>query len=414
MKIVCIDNGLYCAPCEDLSDGGKNEVYYYTPWGRPFPSHEDYVKGYGYGNLKKELWPFYKIPDADMIVNFDVSNNDLIHYLKQHHPDKSIFGAGQGEKLEHDRVFLKEWLKAKGCAVGPYKVIKGFSELVKYLKTENNKWIKTNIFRGEMETIFFTKWSDYKYIIDEISVSLSLLKEDYVFIIEDPIEAVVQSGSDNFFTNGDFVPFSWGFEISKNLCVNKVINEMDEIPEELLINLEAMRPLMARMDYRGPVSTEERITDKKESFLIDFTARLPAPMGQMYPVFINNWTEVVYNIGKNKSVEIDCDYDYIGSYCLCSEHARNNNVKVRVDEKNLKDVRFQMVAQNNDGYFALKGNEGICVLVAGGKNPQEVLDKIKEARKHVDAHDINDTGLKEIDDDFQEAFDGIKSLGIKF
>lgn len=414
MKILCIDNGLYTPQCDDLSDGGKNEVFYYTPWAQPFPSINDYQKGYGYGNLKKELWFFNRVLEADLIANFDVSNNDLIHYLKQVHPKKSVFGAGQGEKLEHDRVFLKEWLKAKGMPVGPYKVIKGFSDLLKYLKVNPDKYVKTNIFRGDMESFHFNSWEDEKYILDEMAVILGLLKDDYTFIVEDPIEAVVQSGSDNFFTNGEFVPFSWGFEIDKNLCVNKVINDIDDMPPELLGNIEALRPLMARMDYRGPVSTEERITNKNESFLIDFTARLPAPMGQMYPVFINNWTEVVYKIGKNQQVDIDCDYDYIGSYCLMCEHARNNNVKVKVDEKHLKDVRFQMVAKNKDGYFALKGNEGICVLVAGGKSPQEVLEKIKAAKKYVDAYNIDDTGLMAIDYHFEEALKGVQSIGIKF
>lgn len=415
MKIVCIDNGLYCAPCEDLSDGGKNEVYFYTPWAQPFPSVNDYQKGYGYGNLKKELWPFYRIPDADMVVNFDVSNNDLIDFLRKQFPSKSIFGAGRGEKLEHDRVFLKEWLKTKGMPVGPYEVIKGFSNLVKYLKTsKGTKWIKTNIFRGDMETFRYNTWDDDKYYLDEIAVILGLLKENYTFVIEEDIEAVVQSGSDNFFTGGNFVPFSWGFEIDKNLCVNKVINDIDEMPQELLGNLEALRPLMERMDYRGPVSTEERITVDHDSYLMDFTARLPAPMGQMYSVFIKNWAEVVYKIGKNEMPEIDCDHDYIGSYALMSEHARNNNVKVMVDPKHLKDVRFQMVAQNSDGYFALKGNEGICVLIAGGKNPQEVLDKLKEAKKYVDAMSLDDTGLHAIDHHFEEAHEAVKSLGIKF
>lgn len=415
MKIVCIDNGLYCAQCEDLSDGGKNEVFFYTPWGRPFPSIEDFHKGHGYGNLKKELWPFYRIPEADMVVNFDVSNNDLIHYLRQQHPDKSVFGAGRGEKLEHDREFLKEWLKTKGMPVGPYKVVKGFSQLVKHLKTtKDTKWIKTNIFRGDMETFRYNSWDDDKYYLDEVAVILGLLKENYTFIIEDDIEAVVQSGSDNFFTKGQLVPFSWGFEIDKNLCVNKVINDIEDMPEELLGNLEALRPLMERMDYRGPVSTEERITKDHDSYLMDFTARLPAPMGQMYPVFINNWTEVIYKIGKNEVPEIDCDHNYIGSYCLNSEHARNNNVKIMVDPKHLKDIRFQMVAQNSDGYFALKGNEGVCVLVSGGNTPQEVLDKLKDAKQYVDAMGLDDSGLQAINHQFEEALEGVESLGIKF
>src|SRR5690348_637794 len=145
MKITVLDNGLYCSQAEALSEGGKNTVVYCKPWARPFPTVDDYAVGHGYGHLQKEVYCFDHLLDSDLIVNFDVSQNDLIHFLRQVLPKKAIFGAGLGERLEHDRVLFKKWLVQLGLPVGPYKVIKGLEALREYLKKNPKKYIKTNI-----------------------------------------------------------------------------------------------------------------------------------------------------------------------------------------------------------------------------------------------------------------------------
>jgi hypothetical protein len=241
-----------------------------------------------------------------------------------------------------------------------------------------------------------------------------MLKDEYTFIVEDPIEAACQSGVDMFFSNGELIPFSWGFEISKNLCVNKVVRDMDEVPECLRTNIEGIQPLMKRMDYRGPVSTEDRIVDKDTAYLIDFTARIPAPMGQMYPVFIKNWVDVCYGIGINKPVEIECDHDYIGSFALSSEHAITNNVKIMIEKGKEMDVRLCMAAQNKDGVFAVKGNSVVCCLVAGGKSPDEVIKKLKKASEYVNAFSLDKDPVDGIDKQFEDALKGLNEVGIKF
>lgn len=414
MKVLVIDNGLYTPHAEALSDGGKNEVRFYKPWAKPFPTIEDYAVGHGYGDLKKEIWFFNHVLDSDMIVNFDVSGNDLIDYLRKVHKDKSIFGSGAGERLEHDRVFFKKWLEHLGLPIGPYKVIKGLDNLKKYLEKNPDKFIKTNIFRNDMESFHFGKWDDDKYLLDEKSVVLGMLKDEYTFIVEDPIDCACELGFDGFYSNGNYIPFTWGVEIAKNLYVGKVIKDIDEMPPCMTNTMEKFSALLDRMDYRGALSTEERLITKDESYFIDFCARIPAPLGQIYPVAIKNWAELVYKIGKKEDVEVECDYDYVGAFALSTEHSLEHHVKMMVEDKHLKDVRFQTVAQNKDGYFAVKGNTCVAVLVAGGDSPKEVLDKIKDAKEYVNAYGLEKDPVDGIDRQFEESLEGMKSIGIKF
>lgn len=414
MKFLVLDNGLYTSQAAALADGGKNTVYYFTPYAHAFPSIENKMKGYGIKGLTKVLNFFEHVDNVDGIINFDVTSNDVIDYFRRHKPNICTFGAGKGEKLEHDRVFLKKWLEHYKLPVGPYKVITGITDLSNYLKKNPGKYVKTNIFRDDTESFFFDSWEDDEDLLNERAVTLGIFKETETFIVEDPIEAACQSGVDMFFGNGKFIPFSWGFEISKNLCVNKVVDDLEDIPVCLRNNIETLGPLMKRLDYRGAVSTEDRIVDKDTAYLIDFTGRLPAPMGTMYPVFIKNWAELVYKIGKNEDVDVECDYDYIGSFALSSEHALTHNVKMKVDPKHLDDVRFQMVGQDKDKVYAIKGNSVVCCLVAGGKTPQEVLEKLKNASTYVDCYSLDKEPVEGITAQFDEALKGLTSVGIKF
>lgn len=414
MKIAVIDNGLYTAQAEALNDNGRNEVVFCKPWAKPFPTIEDWAVGHGYGALKKEIYFFDHILDSDLIVNFDVSNNDLIHYLRQVHPEKAIYGAGMGERLEHDRVAFKKWLEHFGLPVGPYKVIVGLDSLKNYLKKNPNKFVKTNIFRNDMESFFFGKWDDDKYLLDEKAVTLGMLADTYTFVVEEPIDCACELGYDGFFSNGKYIPFAWGIEIEKNLYIGKVISEIDEMPECMTNTLDTFQGLLTKMDYRGALSTEERLISQKESYFIDFCARIPAPLGQIYPVAIKNWPELVYKIGKKESVEVECDFPYVGGFAISAEHAADHNLKLIVDKKNLDSVRFQTISQNKDGYFAVKGNTAVVVLVAGGNSPKEVMDRIKEAKDYVDAYSLEKDPIDGIDKQFEECAKGMESIGIKF
>ena len=67
-----------------------------------------------------------------------------------------------------------------------------------------------------------------------------------------------------------------------------------------------------------------------------------------------------------------------------------------------------------DKVYAIKGNSVVCCLVAGGKTPQEVLKKLKDASKCVDAFSLDKDPVEAIDQQFEDALGGLKKVGIKF
>lgn len=394
MNYLVFDTGLYVQQANELARGG-NKVRYYTPW---IIHYKDFVLGKGFENIEKVLYFEDHIDWADCIVFFSVVGNAQCHYLRKTLNGKSVFGAGLGERLENDRVLLKQWCKKLGLMVNNYHVCKGVTELKKHLKENPDRYVKINIFRGDMESFYAKDYESIEMVLDQIEMAFGPHKEEYDFIVEEPIKTDVEVGFDGFFNGIEYIkPYFVGYEYHKNLYMAHVT---DELPEPLEETLLAFQPLFTKMGYRGAISTEEKIVSKEEHYFLDACMRLPNPLSALYPVMINNWSDAVYKIGKGEDVELDVKYKYLGAYGLSSPAAEKVYVKVDIDQKYKDNIRYQMVCGRKDGaVYTIPGHNWsfVAVLVAGGNSVDEVLTKLKESADHVDSYNIDKEGINSID-----------------
>jgi hypothetical protein len=405
------DKGLYVHQSEALSEDGKNRVLYHTPYETRDPHFKDYVIGKGFGHLEKVLYPEDYYEKADCIVFPDVSGNSLCNFLRKIYPDKSIWGSGLGERLENDRVLLKEWCAELGLDVNKYTVIKGVDKLREHLKTNKDKYVKINIFRGDMESFHSPDYDSIESVLDELAVTLGSDKNEYDFIVEDAIKTDVEAGADVIFNGKEFLSSMFcGYELHKNLYVAHVT---DRLPEPLMETLDAFTPLLRKMQYRGAFSTEEKVVSANEHYFIDACMRLPNPLSALYPVFIKNWAEVVYQVGLGNKIDLDIEHKYVGAFGLTSLAAKDSYVKINIKEGHDKDVRLQMVTGRNGKNYAVPGWEVVAILVAGGNSVDEVLNKLKENAKYVDAHFLDKDPLEGIDM-IKEVIKKGEKVGIKF
>ena len=410
-KFVVIDKGLYVHQSEALAEGGKNKVFYHTPWETKDPQYRDFIVGKGFGHLQKVLYPEDHFESADCIVFFDVASNSLCNFLRKIYPSKSIWGAGLGERLENDRVLLKEWCAELGLPVNKYEVVKGVTKLREHLKANKDKYVKVNIFRGDMESFHSPDYDSIESVLDELAVTLGSDKEEYDFIVEDKIDTDVEAGADVIFNGTEFLkPMFCGYELHKNLYVAHVT---EELPAPLMETLDAFTPLLSKMNYRGALSTEEKVVTAKKHYFIDACMRLPNPLSALYPVMINNWSEVVYRTGLGESVDLDVKYKYVGAFGLSSIAAEKSYVKVNIKKGHDSDVRLQMCTGRSDKVYAVPGWPVIAILVAGGNSVDEVLSKLKDNAKYVDAHFIDKDPLEGIDV-IKSLIEKGKGVGIDF
>ena len=413
MKYLVYDTGLFCEQANALWQKEGDTVWFYSPYINKEPKSADGLIGKNFEHLTKVFYFEDYVEKADCIVFFDVLGNDRCNSLRKQYPNKSIWGAGLGERLENDRILLKEWCKELELQVSPYIEIKGLKNLEEHLKTHKNKYVKINIFRGDTES-FFAK--DFEYVKMEINrnrFALGPNEEEFSFIVEDEIKSDVEVGVDTIFNGTEYVGGFMGYELHKNLYVAKQFKTIEELPISLYETMDSFKPLFAKMNYRGAFSTEEKIVDKEHNYFIDACCRLPNPLSALYPVMIENWAEVVYKVGKGEAVELDIKHKYVGAFGLSSLAAKDNYVKVEIDPKYRDKVRYQMVCGGKNGNYSCPGWEVVAILVAGGDSVDEVLEGLKEASKGVDAHFLDKDPLEGIHM-IKDVIKKGKSVGIEF
>ena len=419
-KFLIQDCGIYLNLANDLAAKGENLVRYYTDYGSAFPSYREYATGdgmdkegktWGFEDLIKCDDFFDFIEESDCIGTFDCSKNDLIEFLRKLYPDKSIFGAGWMARLEDDRLMFKRFLEKLKLPVIPYTPVKGFDNLRKHLKENPGKVVKTNIFRKDFESLVCKDFQSVKQLLVNREPAFGCYADEMIFIVEDFVESVVEAGFDGFYTPaGGFQHFSYGIEFDKNFYLGRVGGEL---PDVLRSTLDVIDPYFAKKDYRGLISTEERIVSQKEHYFIDPCLRGAMPLGVLFGRYIKNWPEVMYNVGLNQPFEIDCDHKYVAAMSLTSRNAEDFFTYIKFAEGHRDDFRLMMACQDKEGnHYSVKGLEAIVVAVAAGETPQEAVDNLKATGEWVEAHGLENDELKQIDID--ETIKKAASVGIVF
>jgi len=419
MKFLVHDLGIFLEQANALAEGGKNEVIYCTPWASAYPKFADFCIGLDFEHVRKAdkhgnpllFWDW--VEWADCVVSFDVHQNDELAYIRNKYPNKSTWGSGLGERLEADRIALKQWIKAIGLPMQKYAVVEGLTKLREYIKTNPDKFVKMNIFRGDMES-FHAKDAEFNDLqFDKMAVAYGPKKESIKFMVEDMIDTDVEIGYDGFFNGMNYADKCFvGYEFHKNAYLAKV-TDFEDLPDQIYETMDAFTPVLQKLDFRGALSTEEKIVSKTEHYFLDICSRLPSPLSQLYPVMIKNWAEVVYKFGLKQDVELDIENRYVGAIALESEYAKDNFLRIDVDKKNRDKIRFQSACMNAGKYYAVKGNSNVCVLVAGGDSVDDVLSKLKDYAKLVDGHGIDKDDVNGMDV-MKEIIEKGKQVGIDF
>jgi hypothetical protein len=388
-----------------LAAGGKNEVIYCSQWQTAYPEFKDFAVGLDFEYLKKKdkhgipllFWDY--VEWADCICNFDVHMNDEIAALRRLFPKKSVWGSGFGERLEDDRIALKKWIEALGLPMQKWKAVTGVTELEKYIKANPDQYVKLNIFRGDegMDSFHAKDIESIQYKLLKMRLTYGPKAEDMPFVVEETIDTPVEIGYDGFFNGKNYADKCFlGYEYHKNLYVAKVI-DFEDLPEPLFETMDAFTPVLEKMDFRGALSTEEKILSPKEHYFLDICARLPSPLSALYPVMIKNWAEMVYKFGKKEDVALDIDAKYVGAIALEDEALEHDFEEVRIKPNSRDKVRFQCACQHEGKYYAVKGNKNACILVAKGNSVDEVLANLQKNAELVEADGMDKDDLNGID-----------------
>jgi hypothetical protein len=163
--------------------------------------------------------------------------------------------------------------------------------------------------------------------------------------------------------------------------------------------MEKLKPVLKDLDWRGCISTEEKILSKKEHYFLDICARAPNPLGLLYPQIIDNWPEMVYDIASKKPTRLQTKSKYVGCVPIYSKHTKQSWVKVNFPDKFKDNVKFMTGCKVKNDYVAVKGSpeEVVCVAVAGESSLSGLINKLKEVVGEIDCYGVDKNALGQLD-----------------
>ena len=384
------------------------EVYLYTPWQERAPKLRRHAPGIGLApNLIKEKEFFKRVPEADLIVFTDVGAGDLAAYLRSQ--GKLVFGGGQGEMLEQDRHRFRRIQQKIGLPTQKTFLAHGVSSLRKFIKRHPDVFVKQNIFRGDWESFHAKDYESVELFLDQIQDVLGPFKEQYELLVEEAVNDAVQPGTDAFFSTQFYFPCVVGFEDDAPY-IGKVCTR-EQMPPVMLKTLEALTPVMARLDYRAGFSTEERITNPNTSYLIDMTCRFAYVLSLIYTEAITNYTDLIWAVAAGEPCIPEFVAPYIG--CLNVDTLDEDHwTYLDIPEKLRQYVKLTGSCIVDDkAYYVPNGGGTPMVLIAWGDTPSIVASRLKRLLDKVDCLSSDKNSYAKIDSVIKKIKDA-KSFGV--
>jgi hypothetical protein len=385
-----------------------NKVYYFLEYRTTYPKIEDYISGFGFDSIEKIDDYATVLDDVDVIMFTDVGFGSLADYLRME--GKNVFGASKrGERLEIDRRLLIEEFEKLGIGLPKYKILRGVSALVGYIKANEGRgkrfWVKINKFRGNMETCSCTNAEEIKVLIGQSG--FGILGEKLEFIVTDEVNGV-EIGIDTFFNGKEFLhPYHLGDEIKDAGTKGKWVK--DSLWDELL--LEKLQPWLSKAGYRGAFSMEA-IYDGSDIHCLDATCRLPYPPSCVFTKNIDNWGDVVEAVAKGEHIDVKPRYPYDVEINVNASEYLNKWRQIYVDDDVLEKVGFKRTILVNGNYWFVPSELTLASAVGVGNTYEESLSDAEKVAKGIYAFGVTwEMGLRT---KFDEVNDKLRKFNIEW
>lgn len=414
-KILQIDYGNDISVAQRLArDFGT--VFY---WGGPyvtnsFPVHNPMDIGNNVPNIIKVKEWIEAYDEADAVIFSDSMEPALQSWMRNN--GKPVFGCGYADRLEHDRLLIKQTIKDLGLPVGPYNVAEGLDELEELLKGARDKFVKSQL-RGNSETWKHIDWRLSKRQIKKMRHEMGLYENREIYVMEDILDPLCEFGYDGFIVDGRYVHASLCGIEKKDCCYLGRFIPYQWLPEQIRLVNDKLAPIFNDMGYNGHYSNEIILTKDKRGFLLDNTCRLPSPPGELMLEAYTNYSEIIWDIAHGRMPVVEYKHEWGAQVIIKSSIAEEDPSPILVPEEFKNNVKIKNLSIDEDGtwYFVPSAGLGlkeIGSIVFTGNSEAEVIKGVEEIAESIQGFDISvDTDkLYEIRKDLAK----LAKAGVKF
>lgn len=414
-KILIIDYGTNISVAVRLARDFGTVFYWAGPYvTNGFPEHSPLDVGNNVPNIVKvKEW-------AEVIDEIDMAmfTESMEPYLQNDFKKRGIpvFGSVFAEKLEHNRLFIKETLKELGLPVGPYSVAHGLDELEQILRNSKGCYVK-NCLRGNGETWKHKDWRLSKRQLIKLRHKMGLYENRETYIIDQELECFIEIGYDGFIVGGQYVPISMCGAERKNSCYLGKFIRYQWLPEQIRLVNDKLAPLFEEMGYNGHYSNEIILSKDKRGFLLDNTCRMPSPPGELMQEAYTNYSEIVWEIAHGRMPVIEFEHEWGAQLIIKSAIAENDPSPILVPDEYKKYVKIKNLSIDEDGtwyYVPYLGAdmEEMGVIVFTAPTEEKVIKGIKEIAESIEGFDIRvDVGSL---DEAKKSLDKLRKSGINY
>jgi len=387
--ILIYDYGLCISIAQKLGEK-FNKVYYYVPWADAFPKSDKALIGDGLQDENvyriTNFWDY--VDNVDLICFFDTYNYDIVEYLREH--NYRVFGAGLGEMLENDRWYGRTIQNEVGLPTQQTVKIIGIENLKKFLKSNNNKYIKISRFRGDIETFYHEDYESSKLFLDYLTATVEPKQDKIEFIVEEVIEGI-EPGYDGFVVDGKYPDIAmWGYEMKGTGYVSKV-DKYANFPEPIRLVNDKLSEVFERLKTKSMFSTEIRVNKEGIGYLIDPTVRsaMPVPTAVELEIY-DNLPEFIWEASDGNVIDLQPIAKYGAGVSLNSDWASEHWLEIHIkDEEVLPYIKFRRFMKQNNKYYIVPGFSSVCSVIGLGDKISDAVEMVKENVKKISGFELD-------------------------
>ncbi len=415
-KTACvISPGMYMKCAERLARDFKRVLYHDPFWQSAFPKFTEAQVGEGLLEAEgvekcNNFWDY--IDEIDLFVFPDCGFSDLSDYLKS--IGKRVWASGKAEYLELDRTDTLEYLKELKLKTPDYVEIKGLTKLRKYLETHEDVYIKTNVFRGTIETFHCYTYQLIMPLLDKLEGELSAVKDNMEFSVFDPIDGVEVAG-DLYTVNGQYpkrVPF--GIEV-KDMGWSARIKDFDDLHPKVKELFERIAPCLKDNGYCNFFSPEMRI-NLKEGLLTDFCCRFPSPVSEVYYEWLLNFSQIIWEGAGGTFIEPEYADQFAMTLVITSDWAKEHIQAIYFPKEISQWVKLRNYTIVDGCYYIIPDlidkNDCIGVVVSFGKSLEDSAAKLNKLADQIKGYQVKISCAVVVE--IQKEIERAKSFGVLF
>ena len=384
--------GLYVHVALALAKG-FDRVLYFSEWRDAFSTSKGRLIGDGFEEIERIRDFEVGIGESDIVVFPDMGRYSLQEYLRSQ--GLPVWGMGQAEMLEDDKIFFHHWLMSRKALPKPEMwQIEGVEALEQFMRDQEDRFIKSND-RGDFETYHHRNWKLSEPWFHDLMAKIGPYKNVVEMIAQAPVEGI-EVGYDGYLIDGDYPPTAQlGFECKNKGYIARLLPYSD-LPEPIILVCQEVAEWAHQeleFNSRGMFSSEVRLKDAKTGYFIDPTMRFGIPPSSCQSVAWQNWAEIMWNGARGVLVDIDCPYRYVAELELSSDWAAQHFMPVYWPKEHdglVTLTRWHRFEGNN--YVvptgSMEGSANVGAAIGMGNTMEEAEQMAIEVAESIEAFDV--------------------------